>query len=119
MGEWVEYKLEDLCDSIDYGFTTSAKKEPVGPKFLRITDVVSGYIDWSTVPYCESDKETTMKYLLHDSDIVIARTGASTGNSMFISNPPKAVFASYLVRLQIAEKVHPRFVSYFLKSHAF
>jgi hypothetical protein len=43
--EWLEYKLADLCDSIDYGFTTSAKDEPVGPKFLRITDIVSGHID--------------------------------------------------------------------------
>jgi len=77
--EWLEYKLADLCDSIDYGFTTSAKDEPVGPKFLRITDIVSGHIDWDNVPYCESDQANTKKYLLYDNDIVIARTGASTG----------------------------------------
>jgi type I restriction enzyme S subunit len=117
--DWLEYKLADLCDSIDYGFTTSAKDELVGPKFLRITDIVSGHIDWDDVPYCESDQANTDKYLLYDNDIVIARTGASTGSSMFISAPPKAVFASYLVRLQISDKAYSRFVSYFLKSSAF
>ena len=38
---------------------------------------------------------------------------------MFISSPPEAVFASYLVRLKISEKANPRFISYFLKSPAF
>ena len=94
--EWKEFKLGDLCDSIDYGFTTSAKHEPVGPKFLRITDIVSGHINWDNVPYCDVNQTNLGKYLLHDEDIVVARTGASTGSSMFISNPPKAVFASYL-----------------------
>jgi type I restriction enzyme S subunit len=117
--DWLEYKLADLCDSIDYGFTTSAKNKPVGPKFLRITDIVSGYINWNDVPYCDSDQTNMEKYLLYDKDIVIARTGANTGSSMFISAPPKAVFASYLVRLQVSKKAESRFVSFFLKSSVF
>lgn len=117
--DWQEYKLADLCDSIDYGFTTSAKDEPVGPKFLRITDIVAGHIDWNDVPYCESDQANTEQYLIHDKDIVIARTGASTGSSMFVSSPPEAVFASYLVRLKISDKANSRFISYFLKSPEF
>ena len=118
-GEWQEFKLADVCDSIDEGFTTSAKEQPVGPKFLRITDIVSGYIDWDTVPFCECEPTTAKKYRLHDGDIVIARTGASTGSSMYISNPPSAVFGSYLVRLRTNKTAHSRFISYFLKSPAF
>ena len=117
--DWQKYKLADLCDSIDYGFTTSAKDEPVGPKFLRITDIVTGHIDWNNVPYCESDQANTKQYLIHDKDIVIARTGASTGSSIFVSSPPEAVFASYLVRLKISDKANSRFISYFLKSPEF
>ncbi|MFH1941157.1 MAG: restriction endonuclease subunit S [bacterium] len=117
--DWQEYRLADLCDSIDYGFTTSAIEEPVGPKLLRITDIVSGHIDWETVPFCNCDQDTTEKYLLNDNDIVIARTGASTGSSMYVSEPPKAVFASYLVRLKISEKAISRFIAYFLKSPMF
>ena len=117
--DWQEYKLADLCDSIDYGFTTSAKDEPVGPKFLRITDIVTGHIDWNDVPYCESDQANTKQYLIHDKDIVVARTGANTGSSVFVSSPPEAVFASYLVRLKISDKANSRFISYFLKSPEF
>lgn len=34
-----------------------------------------------------------------DGDIVFARTGATTGKSYLIRNPPRAVFASYLIRI--------------------
>jgi type I restriction enzyme, S subunit len=98
--EWIECSLAEACRSIDYGFTASAADHKSGPKFLRITDIVSGYIDWNTVPHVTADDETIAKYQLHDGDIVLARTGASTGASAYVKNPPPAVFASYLVRLQ-------------------
>jgi type I restriction enzyme S subunit len=63
--------------------------------------------------------ETKNKYLLYDDDIVIARTGASTGASSYIHNPPEAVFASYLVRLKIKPDFDSRYISYFLKSEDF
>lgn len=114
---WPEYRLADLCDSIDYGYTASANESPVGPRFLRITDIVPGHINWQTVPHCEISEADG--YRLHDGDIVIARTGATTGVSAYIANPPDAVFASYLVRLKLGAKAHSRFVSYFLKSQEF
>ena len=60
-----------------------------------------------------------MKYGLYDGDIVIARTGASTGASAYIKNPPPSVFASYLVRLQVRPDFDSRFISYYLKSREF
>lgn len=95
------------------------KKRPIGPRFLRITDIVSGHIDWAHVPHVEADTETLNKYRLSDRDVVLARTGASTGASMYVQNPPDAVFASYLVRLKINEAFDPRFISYYLKSDDF
>lgn len=32
--------LADLCESIRYGYTASARLDPCGPRFLRITDIV-------------------------------------------------------------------------------
>ena len=116
---WQEVRLAEICDSIDYGYTASASEIPTGPRFLRITDIVPGYIDWKSVPFCPVGQETTEKYRLHDGDIVIARTGASTGISAYIADPPDAIFASYLVRLKVSEQVNGRFVSYFLKSSDF
>lgn len=38
-----------------YGFTDSATTEPIGPKFLRITDTHSPNIDWEEVPFCSAE----------------------------------------------------------------
>ena len=118
-GEWIECKLADACASIDYGLTASAADHQNGPKFLRITDIVSGHIDWKTVPHVTIDEEAISKYQLYDGDIVIARTGASTGASAYIKKPPKAIFASYLVRLQAKPEFEPRFLAYYMKSDQF
>ena len=116
---WVQCSLVDVCSEINYGLTASASDTAIGPRFLRITDIVSGQLDWNTVPYVLADEETIAKYRLHDGDIVIARTGASTGSSFYVKNPPVAVLASYLVRLQAKPDFDSRFISYYLKSEKF
>jgi type I restriction enzyme S subunit len=104
---------------MDYGLTASASDHEAGPRFLRITDIVSGHIDWNAVPHVAADDETTAKYRLHDGDVVLARTGASTGASAYVKNPPPAVFASYLVRLKAKPDFDSRFLAYYLKSEGF
>ena len=117
--EWLQCTLADACNEITYGLTASASDEIVGPKFLRITDIVSEQLDWNTVPYVVADESTIEKYRLYDGDIVIARTGASTGSSLYVKSPPLAVFASYLVRLRSKPEFDARYISYYLKSEEF
>lgn len=75
-------------------------------------------MNWEQVPFCDcSDDE---KYLLKDHDILVARTGGTTGKSFIVENPPSnAVFASYLIRLRIKENVHIDFINAFLNSYCF
>jgi type I restriction enzyme S subunit len=42
----------EICTPPQYGFTTSACIESCGPKFLRITDIKNGKVDWPEVPFC-------------------------------------------------------------------
>jgi type I restriction enzyme, S subunit len=113
---WTWADVEDLSKNIQYGYTESANDKPVGPKFLRITDIQDGKVNWDTVPYCECSDEEAGRYLLASGDIVFARTGATTGKSFLITNPPKAVFASYLIRLRLQEAINTKYFSYFLDS---
>ena len=64
---------------MQYGYTETATTEPVGPKFLRITDIAQNYIDWNGVPYCPISEENHEKYVLSEGDVVVARTGATVG----------------------------------------
>lgn len=116
---WVEKQLGDLS-RINYGYTESASADKVGPHFLRITDIQDNQVDWAIVPYCPIDANDLPKYKLADGDIVFARTGATTGKSYLVKNPPDAVFASYLIRVQLKEKeLLPQFVNLFFQSHSY
>ena len=122
MGSEVSYtSLAEICCDVSYGYTESATSEAVGPKFLRITDIQGGTLDWNKVPYCSATDANTKKYALESGDIVIARTGNSTGeNTQLSTEPPPAVFASYLIRFRPdASRVNPFFVGYQLRSERF
>jgi type I restriction enzyme, S subunit len=91
-------QLKEISE-ISYGYTESASPNPIGPKFLRITDIKDGDVDWSSVPFCKIDERTLERQRLGHGDIVFARTG-SVGKSFLVVNPPEAVCASYLIRVQ-------------------
>ena len=93
--------LADIAESVRYGYTASASDREIGPKFLRITDIVPPQIDWASVPYCEIDEKNLAKFSLEPGDIVIARTGATVGYAKLIRDNEPSVFASYLVRIRV------------------
>jgi len=109
---WILTDIESICHDPQYGYTTSAKSGG-DIKFLRTTDITSGQINWNTVPYCKKNPEDVEKYLLKNNDVVISRAG-SIGYSYLIESPPKAVFASYLIRFNAI--INSKFFSYFLQS---
>ncbi|MFA5837732.1 MAG: restriction endonuclease subunit S [Bellilinea sp.] len=113
---WCWVTVDDLAKSIQYGYTESASDEQIGPKFLRITDIQHGLVEWEIVPYCKIDDEQAEKYLLRKGDIVFARTGATTGKSYLINECPKSVFASYLIRLRLHDSLDVDYFSLFLDS---
>jgi type I restriction enzyme S subunit len=116
---WVEKRLGEMS-RINYGYTESSSAEKVGPHFLRITDIQYNKVDWSSVPYCPIEASDYPKYKLADGDIVFARTGATTGKSYLVADPPEAVFASYLIRVQVNRtELLPPFVDLFFQTQAY
>jgi type I restriction enzyme S subunit len=102
---------------IKYGYTESATDQAIGPRFLRITDIQENTVDWNAVPYCSIDSDGRRKYAINDGDIVFARTGATTGKSFLVKDPPEAVFASYLIRVRVAvADLMPAFVAYYFNT---
>lgn len=116
-GEWDEATVKQICGQPQYGYTESASHERVGPHFLRITDIQDGDVNWETVPFCSCAEPA--KYRLDDGDIVFARTGATTGKSYLVHNPPEAVFASYLIRIRPGGRVLPEYVWWYFQSSGY
>jgi type I restriction enzyme S subunit len=116
---WSVAAIKDHASRIQYGLTESASDNPVGPRFLRITDIRGGKVDWRAVPYCQVSDSDLEKYRVHDGDVFVARTGASTGENVYVVEPPIAVFASYLVRFQFEERGIARVVGEFMRSEMY
>lgn len=100
---WGRRYLADVVTT-QYGHTASAESEPVGPKFLRGTDINKRtFIDWSTVPFCPEQGLDFQKYALEAGDILVIRM-ADPGKVALVEKSIRAVFASYLVRLQVRDE---------------
>jgi|SRR5690606_30539307 len=114
---WKWVKLGDISSKIQYGFTESASSEKIGPKFLRITDIQNGNVNWMEVPYCKISDDQKHKYLLNEGDIVFARTGATVGKSFLITGKiPESIFASYLIRIKLVADINKKYVYFFFQS---
>ncbi len=119
MKEWRILKLGDIA-VISYGYTAKASVENVGSKFLRITDIQNDMVNWSNVPYCQITEDDFKKYKLIDQDIVFARTGATTGKSYLVCDPPEAVAASYLIRLRVQDPtISAKFISKYFQTRKY
>jgi type I restriction enzyme S subunit len=115
---WRWVRLGEVCSKPQYGLTQSASTKPVGPKFLRITDITSRSIDWEKVPYCRISQHELDKYKLDEGDLLFARSGSIGATILIKEKPPyDAVFASYLIRVRLNKfLVHPEFLYLFTRS---
>lgn len=110
-------RLEKLIEGTQYGYNASSLQSGKN-KFLRISDIHESKVNWETVPYCNCDDEKT--YLLNKDDILIARTGGTTGKSFKIDNPPAhSIYAGYLIRIRAKQEVNPDYIYLFLHSFAY
>ena len=115
-----EMKTLGEVAKVMYGYTEKSYIEEIGPKFLRITDIQNDGVNWDTVPYCYINDSDFEKYKLINGDIVFARTGATTGKSYLVINPPKSVFASYLIKLNIINiDLLPEFLFLYFQTKAY
>lgn len=114
---WKWTKINDISYDIQYGYTEAASINPIGPRFLRITDIQNNKVKWNKVPYCKINNIEKEKYILKNGDILFARTGATVGKSYLIKGLiPESIFASYLIRLKLSKLVNKLNVFYFFQS---
>ena len=114
---WRSVRLREICERIDYGYTASADNTIKLPKFLRITDIQNGNVSWDSVPGCSISQISEKEKCLADGDIVFARTG-SIGKCFLVRQPPRSVFASYLIRLKtLSDIVDASFLYLFFQTN--
>ncbi|MEY3869888.1 MAG: hypothetical protein RLZZ338_3779 [Cyanobacteriota bacterium] len=117
---WVWVTVGEISKNIHYGYTASALPEVTEVKLLRITDIQNNSVNWDSVPYCTIDEDKKHQYLLKEGDLLFARTGATVGKSYLIDRKiPEAVFASYLIRIILADEVIKKFIYNLFQSNGY
>ncbi|MDE5883709.1 MAG: restriction endonuclease subunit S [Oscillospiraceae bacterium] len=87
-----------------YGFTDKAKDNGQ-VRYLRITDISDdGYLLNNEKKYINITEENK-KYLVNAGDILVARTGASYGKTLYFSDKEQSIFASFLIKISLDNNI--------------
>lgn len=103
--DWSFLPLKNCCtNKLEYGINAPAiPYTSAYPTYIRITDINDNgdYIDNAKKSVVTNETE---KYTLRAGDIVLARTGASTGKSyLYNAKDGTLVYAGFLIRASIDE----------------
>ena len=116
---WKWVRWENLSKFIQYGLNEPAKSSGEF-KYVRISDIQDGKVNWENTPYCDISSAEAKSYLLKSNDILFARTGGTVGKSFLVENVPcDAVFAGYLIRTQCSDNVCPKYCKLFMESNLY
>ena len=117
---WEISSVKAVSSSIQYGFT-GKKVAKSKWKYLRITDIQNGEVDWENVPFSDVSNKDSKKYILEKGDILFARSGATAGKSyLFDDKDIQSIFASYLIRvISNDKKIIPEFLYNFFQSDSY
>ena len=107
--------LGDIAKFV-YGYTDKAK-ETGSVRFVRITDISEdGKLNPYDAKYVELTEESK-KYLLEKGDLLLARTGATYGKTLYFEADEPAVYASFLIKIILDNSViKNRYYWHFSKS---
>ena len=117
--EWEKCKFGDIATGFDYGMNAAAKPYDGQNKYIRITDIDEASSTYNNEDIVSPDGTLSDNYIVNERDILLARTGASTGKSYLYRNSDgKLYYAGFLIRANIA-KHNPYFVFSQLHTHRY
>ena len=118
-GEWEKTKFGDIATGFDYGMNAAAKNYDGVNKYIRITDIDEASSTYTDKDIVSPDGFLTDNYLVNNRDILLARTGASTGKSyLYKKSDGKLYYAGFLIRANVTTH-DPYFVFSQLHTHRY
>ncbi|EAC6075071.1 restriction endonuclease subunit S, partial [Listeria monocytogenes] len=106
-------KLGEIANSFEYGLNASSKTYDGENKYIRITDIdeSSHVFNQDNLTSPDISLDNLNHYLLEEGDILLARTGASTGKSYCYNKiDGKVFFAGFLIRAKIKHEYNVSFI---------
>ena len=113
---WSEVLLRELSSGFEYG--TSSKSHPTGRvPVLRMGNLQAGKIVWEDLAYTSDLAEIT-KYQLLPKTVLFNRTNspALVGKTAIYDGERPAIFAGYLIRINLLNAIMPEYINYYMNS---
>ena len=112
-GAWSAEYFDDVATGFEYGLNAAAVDFDGVHKYIRITDIDDTSHKFIGSPVVSPAGEIDEKYRVRPNDILLARTGASTGKSyLYDSSDGELYFAGFLIRASVRPEYDARFVFY-------
>jgi type I restriction enzyme S subunit len=113
---WVWCRLGEIAEGFQYG--SSSKSLKIGKiPVLRMGNIQSGKIDWTELVFTNDNKEI-YKYSLKIGDLLFNRTNSRelVGKTAIFNGEQSAIFAGYLVRFSMLNKIVPEYSNFVMNS---
>jgi type I restriction enzyme S subunit len=117
---WDVVTVRGLSESVDYGTSVQASREPNGIPILRMGNLAQGRLCFNDLKYLRH-QELDERLLLRPGDLLFNRTNSAelVGKSAVFQGWETPIsFASYLIRVRPLPSADMRWVHLFLSSNA-
>ena len=119
-GEWEKTALGEVTTDINYGLNLPSKEFDGKTVYIRITDIDESSRSLISSGFTSPDGELKDNLKVAKNDILIARTGASTGKSFIFDNYNfETYFAGFLIRFRPKTEYDPHFLYYNLNTNSY
>ena len=118
-GKWGKTTFGNIATGFDYGMNAAAKSYDGENKYIRITDIDESSSTYDDTDIVSPDRTLSDNYLVKERDILLARTGASTGKTyLYRKSDGKLYYAGFLIRANVTTH-NPYFVFSQLHTHRY
>jgi len=117
---WMWARVGNVSKMIQYGTSEKAGEDSNGIPVIRMGNILDGKIVLDELKYFPKEWPQLGDFILQDGDVLFNRTNSMelVGKTAVYKNyHPKAVFASYLIRVRLEENSYsPELLSFFINS---
>lgn len=118
-GNWPLVKVADITTDVRYGTSAKTNENSEGIPVLRMGNISEGRLVLDKLKFLPRSHSEFPDLLLKPGDLLFNRTNSAElvgKTAVYHGTPQTCSFASYLIRVRLAEDYLPEFLSYYLNS---
>lgn len=114
-GQEIKWMKMSEVASFTYGYTSKAQ-DSGNVRYIRITDITDkGQLNPKNGKYI-SLADDVRPYLLQKGDLIMARTGATYGKTLYYNEDYPSAYASFLIKITLNQSVDSKYYWHFTRS---